>query len=72
MNQKDSITMRLFQVFLYLEILGGTSPGTLTFFLENLLTGWHLELLGGYQSWYSNLILYLEILGGVPVKKTTL
>ena len=42
------------------DFRGGTSPDTLIFFLENWLTGWHLEVLGGYQSWYSNLILYLE------------
>ena len=69
---KCPLSLAPFSNFLFIEFLGGTSLGTLTFFLENLLTGWHLELLGRYQSWYSNLILYLELLGGVPVKKTTL
>ena len=67
----DSIK-KVLSVRIYLPelILGGGSPDTLNFFWKKLLTGWHLELLGGGQSGYSNFFLYLAVLGGGELKKT--
>ena len=60
-------------VFLYLEILGGVGGPVRILYLflrKQLLTGWHLELLGGGQSAYSTFFFNLWFLGGGQLKKS--
>ena len=47
MNQKDSITMRLFEVFLYLEILGGYQSRYFNFILGKFTYWMTLRTFGG-------------------------